>query len=126
MGFAVLAFRGGGGGVRKRNVLRQIRATSSAKVRDRAGGSGGGADHRLEWCRCLRQRCAQAASNYSGCDRKGKFGGGRHWVTGSWRKRQALGPLDHCSCNPIKCKQKQKNNPQKNAALVKAGVRGRK
>lgn len=77
MGFAVLAFRGGEGGIRKRNVLRQIRATSSAKVRDRAGGSGGGADHRLEWCRCLRQRCAQAASNYSGCDRKGKFRGGK-------------------------------------------------
>lgn len=36
-----------------------------------------------------------------------------------WRKRQALGPLDHCSCNPIKCKKKNK----KNADVVKAGRR---
>lgn len=69
---------------------------------------------------------AAVRSNYHRCDTNRKFRRGeRHWVTGSWRKRQSLAQLDHCSCNPM-CKKKQNNNNKKNAALVRAGVRGGK
>lgn len=55
----------------------------------------------------------------SWCPEKEIQGGGGHGLTGSCRIRPSLGPLDHSSFNPMKCKKKTQACVQENHAKKK-------